>query len=187
VGRRALSAGLFYKTLHMSESTSPKTITAASIRFTGSIAARCARRPTSTASRICRRRQARFRGSEEAQRGDRDPPRCRPNNQYEPGYLGVKGKPVESLYIEVGEKHLISRKGFHSMPDPGFAPHHRAARRIRPLAGDENAGDGQGHQHNGAHDPRRRQPRRRSAAAPSRGQRHYQDRQPPWRQRPPAA
>jgi hypothetical protein len=42
----------------------------------------------------------------------------RPNNKYEPGYLGVKGKRVESIYIELGEKHMISRKGFHSNPIP---------------------------------------------------------------------
>jgi hypothetical protein len=40
----------------------------------------------------------------------------RPNAEYEPGYLGAKGKPVESVYIEVGEKHAIRRKGFRSMP-----------------------------------------------------------------------
>jgi hypothetical protein len=42
----------------------------------------------------------------------------RPNNEYEPGWLGVKGKPIESLYIELGEKHVISRKGFYSHPIP---------------------------------------------------------------------
>jgi hypothetical protein len=42
----------------------------------------------------------------------------RPNRDYEPGYLGPKGKPVESLYIEIGEKHLIRRSGFYSMPIP---------------------------------------------------------------------
>jgi hypothetical protein len=42
----------------------------------------------------------------------------RPNSKYEPGYLGVKGKRVESIYIEVGEKHMISRKGFHTNPIP---------------------------------------------------------------------
>jgi hypothetical protein len=40
----------------------------------------------------------------------------RPNAQYEPGYLGARGKPIESLYIEVAEKHLIRRSGYYSMP-----------------------------------------------------------------------
>jgi hypothetical protein len=42
----------------------------------------------------------------------------RPNTEYEPGYLGAKGKPIESLYIETGEKHAIRRSGFNSMPIP---------------------------------------------------------------------
>jgi hypothetical protein len=42
----------------------------------------------------------------------------RPNREYEPGYFGPKGKPIESLYIELAEKHVISRKGFNSMPIP---------------------------------------------------------------------
>jgi hypothetical protein len=42
----------------------------------------------------------------------------RPNSKYQPGYLGVAGKRIESIYIEVGEKHEISRKGFHSNPIP---------------------------------------------------------------------
>jgi hypothetical protein len=42
----------------------------------------------------------------------------RPNNSYEPGALGASGKPIESLYIEVGEKHLIRQSGFYSMPIP---------------------------------------------------------------------
>jgi hypothetical protein len=40
----------------------------------------------------------------------------RPNLQYEPGYFGAKGKPVESLYIEVDQKHLIRRSGYRKMP-----------------------------------------------------------------------
>lgn len=40
----------------------------------------------------------------------------RPNDKYEPGFLGAKGKPIESLYIEKGEKHLVRRAGFRSMP-----------------------------------------------------------------------
>lgn len=40
----------------------------------------------------------------------------RPNAEYEPGYLGPKGKPIESLYIEVAEKHVIRRSGYYSMP-----------------------------------------------------------------------
>jgi hypothetical protein len=40
----------------------------------------------------------------------------RPNAEYEPGYLGPKGKPIESLYIEVDEKHAIRRSGYYSMP-----------------------------------------------------------------------
>lgn len=42
----------------------------------------------------------------------------RPNSKYEPGYIGANGKRVESLYLEPGEKHLIRRSGFHSMPIP---------------------------------------------------------------------
>jgi hypothetical protein len=42
----------------------------------------------------------------------------RPNRDFEPGYLGAKGKPVESLYIELGEKHVIRRAGFRTMPIP---------------------------------------------------------------------
>jgi hypothetical protein len=42
----------------------------------------------------------------------------RPNRDYEPGYFGPKGKPVESIYIELGEKHVIRRRGFRSMPIP---------------------------------------------------------------------
>jgi hypothetical protein len=43
----------------------------------------------------------------------------RPNKDYEPGVkLGPKAKRVESIYIETGEKHQISRKGFHSFPIP---------------------------------------------------------------------
>jgi hypothetical protein len=42
----------------------------------------------------------------------------RPNKDYEPGYFGPKGKLVESLYIELNEKHVIRRAGFNSMPIP---------------------------------------------------------------------
>jgi hypothetical protein len=42
----------------------------------------------------------------------------RPNAQFEPGYLGPQGFRVESLYIEIQEKHLIRRSGYHSMPIP---------------------------------------------------------------------
>jgi hypothetical protein len=42
----------------------------------------------------------------------------RPNAEYEPGYLGPKGMPIESLYIEVDSKHLIRRSGYYSMPIP---------------------------------------------------------------------
>ena len=42
----------------------------------------------------------------------------RPNRDFEPGYLGAKGKPIESLYIEIGEKHVIRRSGFRTMPIP---------------------------------------------------------------------
>ncbi len=42
----------------------------------------------------------------------------RPNNKFEPGYLGTKGKRFESIYLEVGEKHVISHSGFHSNPIP---------------------------------------------------------------------
>jgi hypothetical protein len=40
----------------------------------------------------------------------------RPNDAFEPGFLGARGKPVESLYIEPAEKHLIRRSGFKTMP-----------------------------------------------------------------------
>jgi hypothetical protein len=66
--------------------------------------------------------------SDKAQRDFEDPKKrnneieilhvVRPNREYEPGWLGVKGKPIESLYIELGEKHVISRKGFYTMPIP---------------------------------------------------------------------
>jgi hypothetical protein len=42
----------------------------------------------------------------------------RPNRAYEPGNFGPKGKPIESLYLELGEKHVIRRSGFTSMPIP---------------------------------------------------------------------
>jgi hypothetical protein len=42
----------------------------------------------------------------------------RPNHEYQPGYLGARGKKVESIYLELGEKHCISRRGFHSNPIP---------------------------------------------------------------------
>jgi hypothetical protein len=89
----------------------------------------------------------------------------RPNNEYEPGYFGAKGKPIESLYIETGEKHAIRRSGFNSMPIPvsrhitgprdkyGRSPAMKALATVKGL----NA--------YGADDPRRRQPRRGSAAA----------------------
>jgi hypothetical protein len=40
----------------------------------------------------------------------------RPNLQYEPGYLGAKGKPIESVYIEVDEKFVLRRSGYRKMP-----------------------------------------------------------------------
>jgi hypothetical protein len=42
----------------------------------------------------------------------------RPNKDFEPGYLGAKGKPIESLTIELNEKHVIRRSGFRTMPIP---------------------------------------------------------------------
>ena len=42
----------------------------------------------------------------------------RPNKDYEPGYFGPKGKPIESIYLELGEKHVIRRSGFNTMPIP---------------------------------------------------------------------
>jgi hypothetical protein len=42
----------------------------------------------------------------------------RPNADYEPGFFGPKGKPIESIYIELHEKHVIRRSGFNSMPIP---------------------------------------------------------------------
>lgn len=42
----------------------------------------------------------------------------RPNREYDPGYLGPKGKPIESLYIEIHDRHQISRSGFYTHPIP---------------------------------------------------------------------
>jgi hypothetical protein len=42
----------------------------------------------------------------------------RPNREFEPGYLGAKGKAIESLYIEVDQKHVIRHAGFRTMPIP---------------------------------------------------------------------
>lgn len=44
----------------------------------------------------------------------------RPNNKYEPGNKldPHRGKPIESLYLEIDQKHPIRRSGFYSMPIP---------------------------------------------------------------------
>ena len=42
----------------------------------------------------------------------------RPNADYERGRLGVLGKPIESAYIEVDQKHIIRRGGYYTMPLP---------------------------------------------------------------------
>jgi hypothetical protein len=66
--------------------------------------------------------------SDKSRRDLADPKKCdgelqilhviRPNNDYEPGYFGPKGKPIESIYIELDQKHVIRRRGFNSMPVP---------------------------------------------------------------------
>jgi len=42
----------------------------------------------------------------------------RPNADFERGRLGPLGKPVESAYIEVDQKHIIRRGGYYSDPLP---------------------------------------------------------------------
>jgi hypothetical protein len=42
----------------------------------------------------------------------------RPNGAHTPGQLGPAGKPIESVYLEVDQKHLIQRGGYYSMPIP---------------------------------------------------------------------
>lgn len=40
----------------------------------------------------------------------------RPNSEYEAGYLGPRGKPIESIYLEPDSKHMIRRSGYYTMP-----------------------------------------------------------------------
>jgi hypothetical protein len=42
----------------------------------------------------------------------------RPNRDFEPGHFGPKGKPIESLYLDVAEKFPMRRSGFRKMPIP---------------------------------------------------------------------
>lgn len=42
----------------------------------------------------------------------------RPNKQYEAGWLGPRGKPIESIYVEIDTKHILRRGGYYSMPIP---------------------------------------------------------------------
>jgi hypothetical protein len=111
--------GLFYKTIHLSEIYIEE-------NYAGRVDTvhRCY---TTTLKEAAAEHKAENL-SPVSQRDLADPKRChreleilhvvRPNSQYEPGYLGAKGFRVESLYIEIHEKHVISHKGFHSMPIP---------------------------------------------------------------------
>lgn len=40
----------------------------------------------------------------------------RPRGDYQRGQLGTKGKPVESIYLELGCNHIISEGGYYTMP-----------------------------------------------------------------------
>ncbi len=39
-----------------------------------------------------------------------------PNEEYEPGRLGAKGKPVASIYLDATNKFLISESGYYTLP-----------------------------------------------------------------------
>jgi hypothetical protein len=111
--------GLFYKTLHMSEIYIDED-------YSGRV-------DTVHRSYVCTIRNAAAEfgvdNLSDKSRGDYGDPKkrnneieilhvVRPNRDFEPGYLGPKGKPIESLYIEVAEKHVIRRAGFRTMPIP---------------------------------------------------------------------
>jgi hypothetical protein len=118
IGER-VGYGLFYKTIHLSEIYIDE-------NYSGRVDTvhRCY---TTTLKEAAKEHKAENL-SPASQRDLADPKQChreieilhviRPNSEYEPGYLGAKGFRVESLYIELREKHVISRKGFHSMPIP---------------------------------------------------------------------
>lgn len=118
IGER-VGYGLFYKTVHLSEIYIDE-------NYSGRVD-RVHRLYTTTLKEAAKEHKAENL-SPVSQRDLADPRKChreveilhvvRPNAEYEPGYLSSKGFRVESLYIEVSEKHLISRKGFHSMPIP---------------------------------------------------------------------
>jgi hypothetical protein len=111
--------GLFYKAVHLSEIFVDE-------NFSGRVDTVHRRYETTL------KQAAREHGAENLSAKSRadleDPKKCnrpieilhviRPNAIYEPGFFGAKGFLVESLYIEIAEKHRISRKGFHSMPIP---------------------------------------------------------------------
>lgn len=40
----------------------------------------------------------------------------RPNGDYDKGRLDYRGKPIESIYLEVDAKHLIRRSGYYTQP-----------------------------------------------------------------------
>jgi hypothetical protein len=111
--------GLFYKTLHMSEIYIDED-------YSGRV-------DTVHRAYVCTIRNAAAEfgvdNLSDKSRGDYEDPKkrnneieilhvIRPNRDFEPGYLGPKGKPIESLYIEVAEKHVIRRAGFRTMPIP---------------------------------------------------------------------
>jgi hypothetical protein len=115
----AVGRGVFYKTLHMGEIYIAE-------NYYGRVDT-VHRRYTCTL-RMAAQEHGLENLSEKSQRTFAEPGKrnteieilhvVRPNDKYEPGYLGPKGKRVESLYIELSEKHVISRGGFHSMPIP---------------------------------------------------------------------
>jgi hypothetical protein len=116
VGDR-VGAGLFYKTLHLSE-----------VYFDEDYCGQVTRvhRLYMTTLRKAADEFGLENLSDKAQRDFEDPKKrdgeieilhaVRPNNKYEPGYLGVKGMKVESITIETAEKHVVKHKGFRSMP-----------------------------------------------------------------------
>jgi hypothetical protein len=118
IGER-VGYGLFYKTVHLSEIFIDE-------NYSGRVDT-VHRRYTTTLKEAAKEHKVENL-SPVSQRDLTDPRKChreieilhviRPNSIYEPGYLGAKGFRVESLYIEVHERHVISRKGFYSMPIP---------------------------------------------------------------------
>jgi hypothetical protein len=118
IGER-VGYGLFYKAIHLSEIYIDE-------NYSGRVE-RVHRCYTTTLKKAA----AEFGGellSAKSQADLADPKKChreieilhviRPNSKYEAGNLGTSGYRVESIYIEITEKHQIRRSGFHSMPIP---------------------------------------------------------------------